>query len=317
MKCLRGRANSGRNGITLIELVVVIAIFAVLIALLLPAVQLARETARKMHCESNLKQIGIAIASYESTHHMLPPGATQGFSFHVMILPYIGQSNLLYDQIKFDDPIDINTSAKPIRSVVLSLYLCPSDPASATLPAPPVSSGAASTSYAGNSGSGALNAGFDGLFQHLETGPLGGGAVTSADVTDGLSNTAAVAEILHADSSTSRLRTIWNTPSNLSFQTLATTCSQLPSNPSFAGWSGDQYARGTPWIAGDSSETFYNHVLTPNQPSCFNGTDVQTGIFTASSAHSGGVNVLYGDGHVEFATETMSIDVWSELGSRH
>lgn len=319
-KCIGPRVRPTRDGITLIELVVVIAIFAVLMALLLPAVQLTRETARRMHCESNLKQIGIAIASYESTHQMFPPGSSQGFSFHVMILPHIGQSNLLYDQINFENPLDVNNSVKPVRPFAMPLYLCPSDPAAPNLPAPSGSIGAASTNYAGNSGTGVLKSGFDGLFQHLQqglSGHPGGGPVTAADVADGLSNTAAVAEILHADSSANRLRTIWNTPANLSFHSLVTTCSQLPSDPSFAGWSGDPYARGTPWIAGDSAETFYNHVLPPDQPSCFNGTEVQTGIFTVSSAHNSGANVLYGDGHVEFANESISVEIWFELGSRH
>ncbi len=124
-----------RLGFTLIELLVVIAIIAMLIALLLPAIQSARETARRMQCSNNLKQIGLALANYESTFSCLPPSAVtgvrgttffwQGWSVHGRILPFAEGLNK-FDMINFD-----HTGASPQNVTVLvslkSIFLCPSD----------------------------------------------------------------------------------------------------------------------------------------------------------------------------------------------
>ena len=113
------RPAKRRNAFTLIELLVVIAIIAILVALLLPAVQQAREAARRTQCKNNLKQIGLALHNYHDVHQKFPPGAFwnnphRGFSFQqgsmlVHILPYIEQANV-FNQIKFANPDGI---AKP------------------------------------------------------------------------------------------------------------------------------------------------------------------------------------------------------------
>jgi prepilin-type processing-associated H-X9-DG protein len=83
------------------------------------------------------------------------------------------------------------------------------------------------------------------------------------------------------------------------------------------GYKGDVIGRGRPWIYGDASITFYNHVLPPNSPSCFNGSAVQHGAYSAASLHADGVNVLFGDGHVSFVEETVALAVWRDFGSMY
>jgi len=129
-----------RVGFTLIELLVVIAIIAVLVALLLPAVQQAREAARRSQCKNNLKQIGLALANYESTHTMLPSvysfgAANSGnFSVQAQLLPYLEQAGLqefLNFSLKFQTgccPGDINAHFVEPARTVLPFFRCPSDP---------------------------------------------------------------------------------------------------------------------------------------------------------------------------------------------
>ena len=143
-----GKRAISWSGFTLIELLVVIAIIAILIALLLPAVQQAREAARRTQCKNNLKQLGIALHNYHDTHSCLPPlktwangidcpggtgwDNTGGFSWRVMILPFVEQSTM-YNQIDFSrvhsnpactgsQAVWANISNKPIAG-----YLCPTD----------------------------------------------------------------------------------------------------------------------------------------------------------------------------------------------
>src|SRR5690606_10397670 len=120
---------------TLIELLVVIAIIAILIALLLPAVQQAREAARRTQCRNNLKQIGLAIHNYESSHSVFPPGRLGYplvFSVQAHILPYLDGANL-YNLLDFDTAPSFGPPSTPItRNEVaartfIPTYLCPSD----------------------------------------------------------------------------------------------------------------------------------------------------------------------------------------------
>ena len=124
-------------GFTMIELVVVVAIIAVLIALLLPAVQSAREAARRVQCSNNLLQLGIALENYEATNQVLPPGVidrtgpvvetptSYQFGWICRILPYLEQKNL-YNRIDFNSGVYM-TSNLTARSIVMNVLLCPSD----------------------------------------------------------------------------------------------------------------------------------------------------------------------------------------------
>jgi prepilin-type processing-associated H-X9-DG protein len=233
---------------------------------------------------------------------------------HVAILPYIEQSTL-YDQIQHQKHNNWNASV-PV-DIVLPIFLCPSDPAPALLGPSQI----AGTNYAGNCGVWRNLNGFDGLFAYLPSPPPYRGApVYVSDVTDGMSNTAALSEILRASPSKSRLRVNWNTPAQYvlssELDAFANYCKSLPDDPSACGWLGDPWARGVPWTEGAVAFTLYNHGIEPNSPSCYNQSDVGSALSSATSEHKGGVNVVFGDGRVQFVPDTVDRDLWREIGSR-
>jgi len=130
------RERSRRRGFTLVELLVVIAIIGVLVALLLPAVQAAREAARRASCSNNLKQIGLGLHLYHDVHRTFPPGGVEfrlgsdtskrQLAWSVFLLPYIEQLNL-YEQLDLTTAFDSAENA-PAAATVLSVYICPSAP---------------------------------------------------------------------------------------------------------------------------------------------------------------------------------------------
>src|SRR5262245_46397429 len=212
-----------RSGFTLIELLVVIAIIAILIGLLLPAVQKVREAAARMKCQNNLKQCGLAAHNYESAHGFLPPGAgptpaaqpaaNSRASLQAVILAYVEQANK-YNQFNLDYDVNNNGgtphSNAAARQQDVPIYLCPSDPSNATITAtgnladvPPVPAGPAGRSnYFGNIGAQAYVAGaqdgqYGGLFYYLpragaQPNPQG---VRITEILDGTSNTAMFSEV--------------------------------------------------------------------------------------------------------------------------
>jgi prepilin-type N-terminal cleavage/methylation domain-containing protein/prepilin-type processing-associated H-X9-DG protein len=123
-----------KRGFTLIELLVAIAIIAVLVSLLLPAVQQAREAARRTQCKNNLKQIGLALQNYHSSFNMLPPGyvagagypaTTNGWSWCALLLPQLDQTPL-YDSINFNVPVE-HPSNQAAVAMKLPAFVCPTD----------------------------------------------------------------------------------------------------------------------------------------------------------------------------------------------
>lgn len=308
-----------RAGVTVIELMAVLAISAILLALLLPAVQLARESARQAHCRSNLRQIGLALHNYDASFGMWPAGCgVNGISWHVSILPQMDQASLFE---KVNPAIGLQSTAE-IAHIPIPAFLCASDSAPSTF------SGAvslAATSYLGNSGTGVLANGYDGMFQHLvpwnpELYPEG--PIRMAEVRDGLSTTAAVSEVLHSLGGVSRdrLRVVWNLPRPYSSSDRAqflAECKSLPPTPELSGWLGSNIAHGWRWVRGEIGYSTYNHMLLPNQPSCFNGGEVQTGIYTSASSHRASVNVLYSDGHVQACSVLVDPQIWTAIGSRN
>ena len=202
-------SNGRKRGFTLIELLVVIAIIAILIALLLPAVQQAREAARRTQCKNNLKQFGLALHNYEGTFGMFPmtnaqnylPN-TQGFSPQARLLPYMEQTNLQnlldFTQPAFTGPFNAlvpNPQFASAFATPLQVMLCPSDPAETQ------NTGAGGAVYSGlnymiSYGSG-TNANYD-LRWRTDGICYENSNAKIRDITDGTSNTVIMSESIRS-----------------------------------------------------------------------------------------------------------------------
>jgi prepilin-type N-terminal cleavage/methylation domain-containing protein/prepilin-type processing-associated H-X9-DG protein len=296
---------SRRLGLSLIELLIVIAIIGLLFALLLTGVQSARETSRRIGCSSNLRQFALAISMYESTHGVFPAGSNwKHKSPHYVCLPYMEQSALANEAV--EDP-----------NIPLGFFCCPSDGGPAIIVASPQDI-YAMTNYACNSGiwwDGMQ--GFDGPFRHWRPVLRGGPPLPASAMSRGLSNTSAVAEVIHADASHARMRANWNSLNEYDeIDLLAQECENLPGNPYSVGYVGNPYGKAAKWSRGGVSVTLYNHVTLPNQPSCYNGSQVATAAFSASGFHRGIVNVAYLDGHVDMCSDKIDRRTWRRLAPR-
>ncbi|MFN0102597.1 MAG: DUF1559 domain-containing protein [Bryobacteraceae bacterium] len=333
-----------RRGFTLIELLVVIAIIAILIALLVPAVQKVREAAARTQCINNLKQLGLAMNNYHSGFKQLPSSCfnvgTYGPSALGFLLPYVDQDALgnLMDTNVASGASATSPAATPwdaAGAARLSLLVCPSD-------------GQTNqhrtqfgwTNYHTNHGTWfpATSNQWDGVF-----GPNGvvyGGGPPAApfmkfvNITDGTSNTAAIAEVCRGQGdmggSTARDPRLDCFESSGAAPTTSVTAARnffLAENYQtalFAGgtaW-GQSPAwrwRGYPWREGSIWRGGYNHLLPPKSP-CWRqpggGGDMWWQLVSpASSYHAGGANVLFCDGTVHFVNQTISPDVWTALGT--
>ena len=298
------RVDCSRRGLTIVELLVVLSILGLLMALLLPAVQSVRATARVTQCQSNLKQIGVAVFNYESAFGMLPPGATNSGTWLAAILPFIEQRGLSNRLRSYT----FNATSAPIAP---DLYHCPSDALAR----------GTDTNYAGNFGAIIQRDGANGLFRHGAT-PLTwalrmAGDIRWSDVTDGASQTAMAAEVLAVGhpSPPNLDRVEWKTPVRLSqpheAEAFLTLCLQMPN-----GNAGINFMAGDGWHINGMFSTFYTHHLPPNSPRCTNGGDITTGSFSPSSLHSDGANVVMGDGRVQLITSSIDRRVWQSAGSR-
>ncbi|AGA29283.1 DUF1559 domain-containing protein [Singulisphaera acidiphila] len=350
-----------RYGFTLIELLVVIAIIAVLIALLLPAVQAAREAARRSQCVNNLKQLGLAVHNYHSTHNVLPPlmsnftkseaigpmvPATGDWplGWAVMILPMMEQQ-AIYNAANFSrgaqDPINSVT----VSSVKINSLVCPSE----SLKTSPFSPFNSWISYAGNFGGPGSIRGWSGTIVPMGNSMVGDcqcnvnsnmGSFGFESVTDGTSNTALFSEKLIGLSSdnqenvpvTSSLakRVTYKIagPVNLDAgdggmtQAALSQCKSLPGTTDTAGLVNATWINGASWAgshAGTLRFNTYNHFNTPNGLSCHVGAPPGSlvDLISATSNHSGGVNMTMADGSVKFIKDSINQQTWWAIGSRN
>jgi prepilin-type N-terminal cleavage/methylation domain-containing protein len=313
--------HKNRSGFTLVELLVVIAIIGILVGLLLPAVQAAREAARRMQCSNNLKQLGLSMHNYESTYKRFPSGNLVGTSFsiglsaHARLLPFMEGSNL-YQLVDFNSAYNhVNNNAARLQSI--PMFQCPSDNYSLLAP----TLGGANSYYA-NSGTNILAGSPPTLTSDPNYGmPECNGIfyrdskVRPADIIDGLSNTCAFAEKIAGDGNNAI-----STPLSDTFQP-----GTRPANADEAmrdcmavnvtDLSKQGYSNvGAPWLQAYHSTTLYYHVLPPNSRSCmYPPGRIAT---TAGSRHTGGINTANCDGSVRFVSNSVDLTIWRALGTR-
>jgi prepilin-type N-terminal cleavage/methylation domain-containing protein len=328
------------RGFTLIELLVVIAIISVLIALLLPAVQSAREAARRAQCTNNLKQLGIALHNYHDTIGCFPfglivlppnnPMVLSGFTHQghyrwsvlAELTPFLEQTNV-FNALNLSLPIFDPTNAPIPQNVTVyatsvQTFLCPSDGGSQSPIVPPYTP----SNYMACNGDGVLGGGFagpdpsfgkpDGVFYFNSHTRL-------AEITDGSSNTALMSEsIVGSGAATSSAPPSSPDPTNIVTLLPGSSPIYQPlSAAECAGASSFYFQRNSAWVQGDFEHSLYTHYMTPNSKTYDCLRQQYHGWKAARSYHPGGVNVLNGDGSVRFAKDSVSLSAWRGLATRN
>jgi prepilin-type N-terminal cleavage/methylation domain-containing protein/prepilin-type processing-associated H-X9-DG protein len=306
-----------RRGFTLIELLVVIAIIAILIGLLLPAVQKVRASAARAKCANNLKQLGLAMHNYEGAYGAFPQGRNQYplvVSAPARLLAFVEQTNLQqlvnYDATLADPK---NVAASQVR---VGLFVCPSDPQNGQVSGLPDFG----TNYVACNGTGVIRDSAGNIISYTKI-PDGNGIFVQiptrvGDITDGLSNTAAFSESTLGNGQ----KPASNPPPaiNQKLLILEVAGGNDTTPADCDGMNGTWNAnRGGQWINGHFGNTLYNHYYTPNTAKwdCGNASHNKA-LSTARSYHTGGVNLLLTDGSVRFVRDSIDTNAWWGLATR-
>ncbi|QDU56426.1 DUF1559 domain-containing protein [Aeoliella mucimassa] len=326
-------ARRQRIGFTLVELLVVIAIIGILVALLLPAVQSARESARRMQCANNLKQLGLSLLNYESAKGEYPAGSlgtignSPGYwSAHALLLPYMEQNQIADAFVIDDDPGESDPWSphnEAISANELGMLICPSD----SLSKDGLGTTMGWTNYHANAGGWVkLSRKWDGVFgPDRVTGSYGSTyprlrPLEVRRIIDGLSNTSAFAEVLNGLANTGEavdpLRDCFVMPSAPVTNVEAARTSLMSND-----WQGKQYSdwrwRGYPWQEGTMWRNWFNHILPPNTPCMRQGAQSWWDLVSPpSSHHMGVINMVLCDGSVQTIQEDIDLDVWLDYGTR-
>lgn len=327
-----GERHAAR-GVTLVELVTSVAVLGLLVALLLPAIQGARESARRARCANNLHQIGVAVLGYEAAYSLLPlpagipnfsprgggPVAHRQYSIYTRILPYLDLSPA-YSSVNFHvpladpylhDPAALHRAGSLANQTVMQLsigvLLCPSD----GRPQEP-----GSVNYRANLGVE--------RWYFSRNGPLMDGVkpIPISAIRDGTSQTVGFSERLRGSSGTGGVD-------------LRSDLVILPEGSMGAQWTLDEAIRrcadqaygvdgvfvhtGRSWFVGALSQTCYNHTILPNStsPDCASRmSDPISGLVGPRSNHPTGVLVLFMDGSTRFLRNSIDVSVWRALGTR-
>jgi prepilin-type N-terminal cleavage/methylation domain-containing protein/prepilin-type processing-associated H-X9-DG protein len=332
--------SSGKaRGFTLIELLVVIAIIAVLIALLLPAVQAARESARRMKCGNNLRQIGLGLHNYESVAGAMPPSDIvqgtsgtstvlwyNGFSVHARILPFMEQG-VLFNAINFTLNHRKSYENSTIVAMSVDFFVCPSDVNFGGLTAFPTGVSARVTSYGFNMGDWFAWNGFNPPDTRGVFGPNLSRRI--ADFSDGTSQTLVVTDVkaLQPLCMTGAALSNINNPTSVPGPNGAasTVAPDYRSAPCAAIPPAQAH---TAWVDGNTQETGFTTAWPPNKATPnTNQVDIDLlsklitqggptfGAITSRSYHPGGVNSLFADGGVRFIKSTINGNTWRGLGT--
>ena len=310
------RPQSSKRAFTLIELLVVIAIIAILIALLLPAVQQAREAARRTQCRNNLKQIGLALHNYHDVYNTFPPGYTDrdpvtptdpdtapGFAWSFAILPQIESANT-FNRVNTEGSSHDAANIAVVQDVILNAFLCPSDPAPSDVFE--VTDGTNTYQLPRSNYPGILGYGSATMNLGPETGVFYRNSRTNfRDITDGTSNTICVGERKHKH----------DFVNGMSVDAYTTWYAAIPGVMRDAGMgmmmSGMQEGPGSLILGHVGQPAMMGMMAMHRTPNTTNH------IVHFSSNHEGGVQFLLCDGSVHFMSENVDYDLFRNMGERN